>query len=133
MKTREVTGTWVLADLSPASGRVLFTPSRRLVDRPDGGWAYSTDWDTAVFDVTSPGNEYRIVVDLPVACDLDTEGSLSAVLLCNDNPHLMPAGWLWRVTEQIVGRSSRHWWLDLPDGVGPLILGMRTAIDDPAA
>lgn len=76
-------------------GRVVFTPSARLVD----------DTQKAIY---SGGGGIA----------LDTDGKFSAVLLCTDDADVAPAGWRWRVDEQPAGGPRRTYWIALPSALG---------------
>ncbi|WP_367134447.1 MULTISPECIES: hypothetical protein [Streptomyces] len=47
-------------------------------------------------------------------------GTASVVLLTTDSPGVLPAGWRWRVDEQIPG-SRRTYWIDLPSTLGSTV------------
>lgn len=91
------------------TGRVVFTPSARLVD----------DTQKAIY---SGGGS---VV-------LDTDGKFTAVLLCNDDTDVQPTGWRWRVDEQPSGGSRATYWIDLPSTLGPTVdLSELAEVDAP--
>lgn len=80
------------------TGRVVFTPSARLVD--------STQ--QAIYSGSGPAS-------------LDTSGEFTIVLLCNDDPDIQPSGWRWRVDEQPAGGQRATYWIDLPASLGPTV------------
>lgn len=80
------------------AGRVVLTPSARLVDSTQKA-------------IYSGG--------APIA--LDNTGKFSVVLLCNDDPDVKPDGWRWRVDEQPSGGPRATYWIDLPHTLGPTV------------
>ena len=102
MITREVVGTWRTAVGEPAAGQIVFRPSVRLVD------------------VVDPK---AVILPTPVTVTLDGDGSLSMNLMCTDTTDLEPAGWLWEVSERLVGvvpHKQRQWRFLLPEDPEPL-------------
>jgi hypothetical protein len=79
-------------------GRVVFTPSARLVDSTQQA-------------IYSGGGE----------AVLDNTGKFSIVLLCNDDTDVQPSGWRWRVDEQPSGGTRATYWIDLPHTLGSTV------------
>jgi hypothetical protein len=79
-------------------GRVVFTPSARLVDSTQQA-------------IYSGGGE----------AVLDGTGKFSIVLLCNDDTDVQPTGWRWRVDEQPSGGTRATYWIDLPHTLGSTV------------
>lgn len=79
-------------------GRVVFTPSARLVD--------STQ--KAIYSGAGPAI-------------LDADGEFSIVLLCTDDTDVQPPGWRWRVDEQPSGGTRATYWIDLPATLGATV------------
>jgi hypothetical protein len=97
--TITVTGTFPVPVAGTArAGRVVFTPSARLVD----------DTQKAIYSGGGP-------------VTLDSAGHFSVVLLCTDDPDVQPAGWRWRVDEQPSGGERATYWIDLPSTLGPTV------------
>ena len=80
------------------SGRVVFTPSARLVD----------DTQQAIY---SGGGSVT----------LDADGKFSVVLLCTDDPDVKSNGWVWRVDEQPSGGERATYWIELPSTLGTTV------------
>lgn len=90
-------------------GRVVFTPSARLVD----------DTQKAIY---SGGGSIT----------LDTDGEFTAVLLCTDDTDIQPAGWRWRVDEQPASGPRRTYWIALPSTLGASVdLSELAEVDAP--
>jgi hypothetical protein len=108
--TITVTGTFPIPVGGGArSGRVVFTPSARLVD----------DTQHAIYSGGGP-------------VDLDADGTFTAVLLCNDDPDIQPTGWRWRVDEQPSGGPRATYWIDLPSTLGASVdLSELAEVDAP--
>lgn len=83
---------------SARAGRVVFTPSARLVD--------STQ--KAIYSGAGP------VV-------LGVDGKFSISLLATDDPDVQPTGWRWRVDEQPSGGTRAIYWIELPASLGPTV------------
>lgn len=92
---RTVTGTYLNPDGTPKSGRIEFTPTHQLVERPGA-----------------------LIPPKTTTVDLDATGSFSVPLLTNDNATIDPDGWKWVVDEKLENCSP--WYLDVPTGVGSL-------------
>jgi hypothetical protein len=98
-KTITVTGTLPSPVAGTArAGRVVFTPSARLVDSTQQA-IYSGGGTAA----------------------LDADGKFSVTLLCTDDTDVQPDGWRWRVDEQPSGGTRAIYWIDLPHTLGPTI------------
>jgi hypothetical protein len=98
-QTITVTGTLPSPVAGTArTGRVVFTPSARLVDSTQQA-------------IYSGGGSIT----------LDTAGKFSVVLLCTDDPDVQPEGWRWRVDEQPSGGTRAIYWIDLPSTLGPTV------------
>lgn len=94
-----VTGTFPAPAAGLArAGRVVFTPSARLVD--------STQ--KAIYSGAGPAV-------------LDADGKFSIVLLRTDDPDVQPTGWRWRVDEQPSGGTRAIYWIDLPASLGATV------------
>lgn len=97
--TITVTGTFPIPVAGAArTGRVVFTPSARLVDATN----------QAIYSGGGPAI-------------LDASGHFSVQLLCNDDPDIQPDGWRWRVDEQPSGGQRATYWIDLPATLGPTV------------
>jgi hypothetical protein len=109
-QTITVTGSFPIpVGGGPRTGRVVFTPSARLVD----------DTQHAIY---SGGG----------SVDLDENGTFTAVLLCNDDPDIQPTGWRWRVDEQPSGGPRATYWIDLPHTLGATVdLSELAEVDAP--
>ena len=83
----KITGTFVQADGSPATGVVEFAPSVAVGDGP--------------------------TVLLPAPCSITLDhGSFAVTLPATDDPAYTPAGWVWQATERIRGgREPYHFTL----------------------
>lgn len=79
-------------------GRIVFTPSTRLVD--------STQ--KAIYSGGGPAV-------------LDNDGKFSVTLLCTDDTDVQPTGWRWHVDEQPSGGVRDSYWIDLPASLGPTV------------
>lgn len=98
-QTITVTGSFPAPVAGTArAGRVVFTPSARLVD----------DTQQAIY---SGGGSVT----------LDADGKFSVTLLCNDDPDVQPPGWRWQVDEQPSGGTRAIYWIDLPSTLGPTV------------
>ena len=108
--TITVTGTFPVPVAGTArTGRVVFTPSARLVD----------DTQHAIYSGGGP-------------VTLDNAGHFSVVLLCTDDPDVQPTGWRWRVDEQPSGGVRSTYWIDLPSTLGPTVdLSTLAEVDAP--
>ncbi|WP_432137639.1 hypothetical protein [Streptomyces sp. bgisy154] len=96
--TITVTGTFPLpAGGAAQTGTVVFTPSAVLAD----------------------STQHAIYSGAGTAT-LDTNGTFSIELLCTDDTDVQPAGWRWRVDEQIPG-GRRTYWIDLPSTLGATV------------
>lgn len=97
--TITLTGTFpVPVGGTARAGRVVLTPSARLVDSTQQA-------------IYSGGG----------AIPLDNTGHFSVLLLCTDDPDIQPTGWRWRVDEQPSGGPRATYWIDLPSTLGPTI------------
>lgn len=72
--------TYQATDGSPMAGEVSFTPAPKYIADPDTG---------------------TIFFPSPVRATLDSNGSISAVLIATDNPALNPTGWTYTVDEAL--------------------------------
>lgn len=80
------------------TGRIVFTPSARLVDSTQKA-------------IYSGGGSIA----------LDADGKFSVTLLCNDDPDVLPIGWRWQIDEQPSGGTRVIYWIDLPSTLGPTV------------
>ncbi|MFF8485174.1 hypothetical protein [Streptomyces antibioticus] len=80
------------------TGRIVLTPSTVLVDRTRHA-------------IYSGGG----------ATDLDTDGTFSVELLCDDDPDVLPTGWRWHVDEQPAQGVRRSYWIALPSTLGDTV------------
>lgn len=97
--TITVTGTLpVPAGGAAHTGRIVFTPSTRLVDSTNA----------AIYSGSGTAT-------------LDTNGDFSIVLLATDDTDVQPAGWRWRVDEQPTSGQRATYWIDLPSSLGPTV------------
>lgn len=97
--TITVTGTFpVPVGGTARAGKVVFTPTARLVD--------STQ--KAIYSGGGPAQ-------------LDADGKFSIVLLCTNDPDVQPAGWRWRVDEKPTGGQWVTYWIDLPSTLGSTV------------
>lgn len=87
-----VTGTFVHPDNSPAAGYVMFTPQPGVV---------------------ADSSDDNLIVATPVTAELDGTGSFSVQVAASDDPALDPTGWTYEVTEAIVGRPIRTYYVDI--------------------
>jgi len=108
--TITLTGTFpVPVGGAARTGRIVFTPSARLVDATQKA-IYSGGGSAA----------------------LDTVGHFSVVLLCTDDTDVQPTGWRWRVDEQPSGGPRRTYWIDLPHTLGSTVdLSTLANVDAP--
>jgi len=80
------------------AGRVVFTPSARLVD-----------------------STQKAIYSGAGSATLDADGEFSIVLLCTDDTDVQPAGWRWRVDEQPSGGTRATYWISLPSTLGATV------------
>lgn len=80
-----VTGSFRKPDGSAASGKVMFTPSARLVTTNDD-----------------------LVVPDPVVATLDGSGDVSVSLPATDDVDVSPSGWTWLVEERIENQKRSY-------------------------
>lgn len=83
---------------TPASGRVVLTPSTRLVDAADDR-------------IYTGGGSIA----------LDVDGSFSVTLLRTDATGVLPEGWRWQVDEQPTGGTRTTYWIELTADLGPTV------------
>lgn len=89
----EVTGKFLLLSGEPASGTLTFAADQTLID--------------SVAD--------EIIVPVSIVAPLDSAGKVLVSLPATDDPDLAPMGWLYRVTESILGaRSPRSYYVQIP-------------------
>lgn len=93
--TRVVTGTYVNASGTAASGRVSFTPTSRVVDQNDA-----------------------VLVEDSISVVLDSNGAFSLELPTTDNTALNPTGWAYDVSVRIQGLKPQKFYVFLPYGDG---------------
>jgi hypothetical protein len=93
----------------PRGGRIVFTPSARLVDATQHAI-------------------YSGAGSIP----LDADGQFTIRLLCTDDADVQPEGWRWQVDEQPAGGKRAIYWIDLPASLGPTVdLSEIAAVDQP--
>lgn len=97
----EVRGTYLLADDTPAAGRVVFTPRAAVVnDNADG----------------------NLLIGADVVATLDAQGSFTVTLQASDDVAIDPSGWTYAVQEEITGSRPlfRNYDIDIPvSAAGP--------------
>ena len=96
--TRVVTGNYVTASGSPASGRVTFTPTSRVIDENNA-----------------------VIVEDSISAVLDANGEFSVTLPTTDNTSLNPVGWAYEVSVRIHGSRPRKFFASLPYGDGSAV------------
>lgn len=96
--TRTVTGTYLTAAGQAAKGRVIFTPSTRVVDEEDA-----------------------VVIEDPITASLDTSGSFSVELPATDNRLLNPTDWVYSVSVRLYGVKPQKFYAKLPYGDGTAV------------
>ncbi|KOU62061.1 hypothetical protein ADK57_25850 [Streptomyces sp. MMG1533] len=97
--TITLTGTFPVPVAGTArTGRVVLTPSARLVDSTQQA-------------IYSGGGSIT----------LDADGKFSVTLLCTNDTDVQPAGWRWRVDEQPSGGTRAIYWIDLPSTLGATV------------
>lgn len=96
--TRVVTGNYVTASGSPASGRVIFTPTSRVIDENNA-----------------------VIVEDSITATLDANGAFSISLPTTDNAALNPVGWAYEVSVRIHGLRPRKFFAFLPYGDGSAV------------
>lgn len=108
--TITLTGTFPAPVAGTArAGRVVLTPSARLVDSTQKA-------------IYSGGGSIT----------LDNAGHFSALLLCTDDTDVQPEGWRWRVDEQPSGGPRATYWIDLPHTLGSTVdLSALAEVDAP--
>jgi hypothetical protein len=105
-----VTGTYVLADDTPASGTVLLVP---------------------VVVAGMSADTKRLVTRHAVAARLDSEGTISTAVLASDDPDWMVDGpVLYQVAEYIAGARGKAYIVHIP-GPGPVDLADLQPVDEP--
>lgn len=95
---RTVTGTYVTGSGSPAKGRVVFTPSSRILDQYDA-----------------------IILEAALTATLDATGSFSISLPATDNPLLYPQQWTYTVRVKLFGQKESEFAVYIPYGNGSSI------------
>lgn len=100
LTTRTITAHYERADTTPSVGYVDFVPTAPLAS-------------TA---------EDAIIWPAPVRAGLDDTGHLSHTLLVTGTDNLLPAGWVYTITEYIDGTTRPAWLAEVPAGVGSLDL-----------
>jgi hypothetical protein len=93
--TRTVTGTYLTATGQAAKGRVIFTPSTRVVDEDDA-----------------------VVIEDPITASLDASGSFQVELPATDNKLLSPQEWVYSVNVRLYGVKPQKFYAKLPYGDG---------------
>ena len=96
--TRAITGNYVTASGSPASGRVTFTPTSRVIDENNA-----------------------VIVEDSISAVLDINGAFSITLPTTDNTSLNPVGWAYEVNVRIHGSRPRKFFANLPYGDGSAV------------
>lgn len=96
--TRAITGNYVTASGSPASGRVTFTPTSRVIDENNA-----------------------VIVEDSISAVLDANGAFSVTLPTTDNASLNPVGWAYEVNVRIHGSRPRKFFASLPFGNGSAV------------
>jgi hypothetical protein len=96
--TRVVTGNYVTASGSPASGRVTFTPTSRVIDENNA-----------------------VIVEDSISAVLDVNGAFSVTLPATDNTSLNPVDWAYEVSVRIYGSRPRKFFASLPYGDGSAV------------
>lgn len=112
---REVFGLFTLADGTPCTGVVSFTPTERLTDLPG---------DTPI----PPGESWRprdsaFVMPHAVVVPL-VAGVVSVTLATTDDEDLLEPGWRYRVVEA-VGEGAATYMIELPSGDYPYDLAQE--------
>lgn len=105
--TRAVTGTYLTALGAPAKGRVVFTPTSRILDENDA-----------------------VIIEDAITATLDSDGYFSVSLPTTDNKLLSPAGWAYEVNVRLYGVKPRKFYVVLPYADGSpvdLVSGFGTA------
>lgn len=82
-----LSGQYLDGDEQPLSGQLTFVPSVPLTDPTDD----------------------LVIRQAPVTAILNSAGQFSVSLYATDSTNLMPAGWLWNVTEEIAGLPANSW------------------------
>lgn len=96
--TRNITGNYVTASGVPATGRVTFTPTSRVIDQNNA-----------------------VIVEDSVSATLDVNGAFSVTLPTTDNSALNPTGWVYEVSVRIRGSRPRKFFASLPYGDGSAV------------
>lgn len=96
--TRTVTGTYLTATGQAAKGRVIFTPSTRVVDTQDA-----------------------VVIEDPITAPLDINGSFEVELPTTDNRLLSPSDWVYSVSVRLYGVKPQKFYAKLPYGDGTAV------------
>lgn len=91
--TRNVTGKYVTSLGNPATGRVTFTPTSRVVDIDD-----------------------NVIIEDAIIAFLDGEGEFLVELPTTDNLLLFPAGWAYFVSVHLNGVKTQRFYAVLPRG-----------------
>lgn len=106
--TVTVTGSWGAS----ATGLVTFTANAVLAD-----------------GTSAPP---QFVLPTPVTAVL-VGGAISVTLMATDDSHLSPSGWVWTVSEQIVGQANRTYNIQLPAAQTPVDLTAVAKVTTPPA
>ena len=96
--TKAITGNYVTASGSPASGRVTFTPTSRVIDENNA-----------------------VIVEDSISAVLDANGAFSATLPTTDNASLNPVGWAYEVNVRLYGVKPLKFFILLPYGDGSAV------------
>ena len=102
MSTRTVVGTWLLPDgVTPATGHVLLSPSRRVV---------------------LLGPPAAILPRRPLKAEIDETGSIAVELPCTGTSGTDPVEWAWDIVERLDATDEISWSFPLPEDLDALDL-----------
>lgn len=106
---KTITGTILNLKGEPASGRVIFSSTYRLVDE----------------------SGHTVYVPVPIIASL-TDGEFSAALAAVDSPGITPSGWTWRITEDIDGQPATTWNVQIAhDATEPIDYASLVEVTEP--
>lgn len=94
--TRTLTGTYTAPTGGPGAGTVIIDTLPQVLT-----------------DATAPA-----FIAGATTLDVDLTGHITVTLPCTDDPDLSPTGWVYRITENIVGRPQRVYYIPLVYGDG---------------
>ena len=97
------------SDVSPASGRVLFTPSASMLRHLGTGVMYPP---------------------APVSAYLDAQGQASVTLMATNDPQITPVDWTYKVTFELEDLSIASFHVDVPEGSERNLAEMSPVQDD---